>query len=208
MTNEEAMLALGGAFLRADLQVKVIHSRSSGSVYMNISKGEGMPLVVRIANHKTPNKSFDFWIDTSHEKVVDHVNSVIRKVAYKFGREAFTISQNSKQEVKEEVLEELPKVEKTYAAGKLSGNLLSFANWYLREDRPVFVYRPPAKANKDREVAPVEIVEKTEEVTFLKKLEQKAIEFLDHEDAPFCIVWFLAMLVISLIFFNQNSSAF
>lgn len=153
MTNEEAMLALGGAFLRADLQVKVIHSRSSESIYMNISRGEGMPFVVRIANHKTPSKSFDFWIDTSHEKVVDHINSVIRKIAYKLGREAFTISQNSNQEAKDEVLEELPKVEKTYSDGKLSNNLLSLANWYLREDRPVFIDRKiePATNVKDEE---------------------------------------------------------
>ena len=196
MTNEEAMLALGGAFLRADLQVKVIHSRSSESVYMNISKGEGMPLVIRIANHKTPNKSFDFWIDTSHKKVVDHVNSVIRKVTYKFGREAFTISQNSNQEAKEEVLEELPKVEKTYSGGKLSNNLLSFANWYLREDKPVFVYRPQQKIEGPREATPVEIVEKAEELTFLKKLEQKAIEFLDKDDAPFFIAWFIAIMIV------------
>src|SRR5579859_4485350 len=108
MTNEEAMLALGGAFLKADLQVKVIHAVSSNSVYMNVTNGNGMPVVVRIANHKTPNKSFDFWVDTAHEKVMDHINSVIRKVAYKFGREAFTIAAKSNPVVEEEIVEESP----------------------------------------------------------------------------------------------------
>lgn len=182
--------------MKADLQVKVIHARSSESVYMNVSNGNGMPIVIRIANHKTGSKSFDFWIDTSHEKLVDHINSVIRKVAYKFGREVFAISQNFNQEAKEKVLEELPKVENTYSGGKLSNNILSLANWYLREDKPVFVYRPPKKIAKEDEDSPVQIHENATEMTLLKKLEQKAIEFLDNDDAPFFIAWFIAIMIV------------
>lgn len=151
MTNEEAMLALGGAFLRADLQVKVIHARSSESVYMNVSNGNGMPVVVRIANHKTPNKSFDFWIDTSHKLVCDHINSVIRKVAYKFGREAFTLTALVEvvEPVNPQSVDDRPQIEDSVAPV----NLFSLAAWYLREDRPVFVERKiePEANEKDEE---------------------------------------------------------
>lgn len=185
MTNEDAMLALGGAFLRADLQVKVIHARSSESIYMNVSSGNGMPVVIRIANHKTGSKSFDFWIDTSHKLVHDHVNSVIRKVAYKFGREAFTISQNSNQEDREEVLEELQKVEKTYSGGKLPNNLLSLANWHLREDRPVFVDRKiELAANTKDEESSLNV--------------HWSLELVKSDGFPYVVIFIVAMILLRL----------